>query len=258
MMKPFFSFFGSKFRVAPHYPKPLYSTVIESFAGSCGYSLRYPDHMVKLYDLDPTICGLWAYLINVTPQEIRSLPLQFDHVDELQVCAEAKHLIGFWCNKGSVQPAKSPSKWMRENKSWQPGVYWGERIRERIAAQVESIRHWTISQASYEDIPNQPATWFIDPPYEIAGKAYKFHNLDYPALGAWCRSRLGQIVACENEGAEWLPFRSFRTIKALEGRRGGKRSEEAIWTNDERPALPSTIVPSFRSQQSSQADALSL
>jgi site-specific DNA-adenine methylase len=244
-MRPFFSFFGSKYRVAPHYPKPIHPTIIEPFAGSCGYALRYHDRMVKLYDLDPTICALWAYLIKVTPEEIRSLPLEFDHVDELHVCAEAKHLIGFWCNKGSVQPAKSPSKWMRENKSWQPGVYWAERIRERIASQVDSIRHWKIEQASYADIPDRGcATWFIDPPYEKAGKAYKFHDIDYAHLGKWCRSRTGQVIVCENAGAIWLPFSSFKTIKAMEGRRGGKKSVEVVWTNDERPALPPTTLPS--------------
>jgi hypothetical protein len=128
-------------------------------------------------------------------------------------------------------------------------VYWGERIRERIASQVESIRHWKISQASYEGIPNQPATWFIDPPYEIAGRAYRFHEIDYPALGQWCRSRGGQTIVCENAGATWLQFQPFRTIKGLEGRRGGKRSEEVIWTNGERPMMPPAGAPSLRWQQ---------
>jgi hypothetical protein len=251
MMRPFFSFFGSKFRVAPHYPKPVYPTIIEPFAGAAGYSLRYPSHQIHLYDADPTICGLWAYLINVTPEEIRRLPLVFSHIDELNACPEAKALIGFWLNKASVQPAKSPSKWMRDYQLRQPGVYWGERIRERIASQVGSIRHWKIEQASYEHIPDQEATWFIDPPYEIAGEAYKFHNLDYPALGTWCRSRLGQIVACENEGATWLPFRPFKTVKALEGRRGGKRSEEVVWTSEEHSTSSPATVSNPIGQQSS-------
>jgi len=38
-------------------------------------------------------------------------------------------------------------------------------------------------------------------------------------------------MVCENAGADWLPFRPFRTIKGLEGKRGGKKSEEVIWTN---------------------------
>ncbi len=242
-MRPFFSFFGSKWRVAPHYPEPVYPTITEPFAGSCGYALRYPEHQVRLYDADPIICGVWHYLIHVRPEEILSLPLQFDHVDELRVSPEAKHLIGFWLNKGTVQPAKSPSKWMRENKSWQPGVYWGESIRERIASQVPHIRHWTVTQATYKDIPDQEASWFVDPPYAEAGRAYKFHDIDYAHLGEWCRSRSGQVIVCENAGAQWLPFRPFRTIKGLEGKRGGKKSEEVIWTNDQHPTLASAAGP---------------
>jgi hypothetical protein len=240
-MRPFFSFFGSKWRVGNYYPQPKHNTIIEPFAGSAGYSLRHPQLQIHLYDADPIICGLWEYLIRVSPEEIRSLPLVFDHVDDLQVCAEAKHLIGFWCNKGSVQPAKSPSKWMRDYQARQPGVYWGEKIRERIASQVPSIRHWSITQTTYADIPDQSATWFIDPPYEVAGRAYRFHDIDYHALGAWCRSRSGEVTVCENEGADWLPFRPFKTIKGLEGKRGGKKSVEVLWTNDECPTTPIAV-----------------
>jgi hypothetical protein len=243
-MRPFFCFFGSKWRVAPHYPPPTYPTIIEAFAGAGGYSLRYPHHQVRLYDADPIICGIWNYLIHVSPDEIRRLPVVFDHIDELNVCQEARWLIGFWLNKGTVQPSKTPSKWMRDYQSRQPGcTYWSAAVVERIASQVPQIRHWTISQASYETIPNMKATWFIDPPYQVAGRAYRFHDINYPALGEWCQSRAGQVVVCENAGAEWLSFRLFRTIKGLEGKRGGKKSVEVIWTNDECPALPPAVVP---------------
>lgn len=42
-LKPFFTYFGGKYRIAPRYPKPQYNTIIEPFAGSAGYSLRYPE-----------------------------------------------------------------------------------------------------------------------------------------------------------------------------------------------------------------------
>jgi hypothetical protein len=70
-MRPFFSFFGSKWHVANYYPAPTHSIIIEPFAGSAGYSLRYPEHQVRLYDADPIICGLRNYLIRVTAEEIR-------------------------------------------------------------------------------------------------------------------------------------------------------------------------------------------
>jgi hypothetical protein len=255
-MKPFFSFFGSKWRVANYYPQPAHNTIIEPFAGSAGYSLRYPNHQIHLYDIDPTICGVWDYLIHSSSEEIRALPIQVNHVDDLRVPQAAKNLIGFWLNKATVQPSKSPGKWMRDYQSVQSGTYWGHKIRERIALQVPFIRHWTITQSSYVDIPNEAATWFVDPPYQIAGKAYRFHDLNYPALGDWCKARRGQVVACENAGAIWLPFKPFRTIKGLEGERGGKKSIEVLWTTDECPVV-NTAVPMSR-EPSLQMDALSL
>jgi len=230
VIKPFFTYFGGKWRVSPRYPRPLHAAIIEPFAGSAGYSLRYPQHQVRLYDIDPVICGVWDYLIRVSPEEVMSLPLLFDCVDEIDAPQEAKWLIGFWLNKGTVHPSKTPSKWMRDYQSRQPGTYWGERIRERIASQVSGIRHWTISQSSYADISDQYAVWFVDPPYQVAGTAYKFHHVDYASLGAWCRNRTGQVIVCENEGAGWLPFEPFRTVKGLEGTRGGKKSKEVVWT----------------------------
>jgi site-specific DNA-adenine methylase len=234
-LKPFLSYFGSKWRVSPHYPQPQHQTIIEPFAGAAGYSLRYPERNVKLYDADPTIVCVWDFLIHASPEEIRALPVKVEHVDELHVCQEAKWLIGFWLNKGTTRPSKTPGKWMRTYQSTQTGTYWSEAIRQRLASQVAHIRHWTIKQASYDSIPNMAATWFVDPPYAEAGKHYKFHDLDYPRLGNWCRSRNGQVIVCENTGADWLPFRAFRTIKGLEGKRGGKKSVEVIWTNDELP-----------------------
>jgi len=235
-MRPFFSFFGSKFRVAPHYPQPTHNTVIEPFAGAAGYSLRYPELQVKLYDVDPIICAIWDYLVNASSEEIRSLPLQFDHVDDIKVPQEAKWLIGFWLNKGTVHPSKTPSKWMRDYQARQPGcTYWSAAVVERIAAQVGCIRHWTISEAPYSSIANERATWFVDPPYEVAGRAYRFPDIDYHHLGDWCKSRSGQTMVCENAGADWLPFRPFRTVKGLEGKRGGKKSVEIVWTNHDCP-----------------------
>lgn len=214
MMRPFFSFFGGKWRAAPKYPAPIHDTVIEPFAGSAGYSVRNFEKNVILYELDPKIAGLWKYLINVTPAEIRSIPINLDHVDDLKFPEETKWLVGFWFNKGTSQPRKSPSSWMRGGTKI--GSFWGERIRERIAIQVDKIRHWTVFNQSYEKCENQNATWFIDPPYIESGYMYKYssENLNYAHLAEYCKSRKGQVIVCENEGAEWLPFAPYLNIKS--------------------------------------------
>lgn len=227
-LRPFFSFYGGKWRVAPHYPKPAHSFITEPFAGSAGFSLRYYQRSVLLNDLDPALFGIWDYLIRVKPDEVLRLPVDIEHIDLLNIAQEAKWLIGFWLNKGASTPCKTPSKWMRSGIPT-PNNYWGEYIRNRIASQVDYIKHWRVSNVSYERLPSVEATWFIDPPYIKAGKGYKFKYIDYDLLSDWCKTRTGQVIVCEQEGADWLPFKTFRDIKANEGSRGGKISKEVVW-----------------------------
>src|ERR1017187_10399378 len=99
--------FGSKWRIAPRYPAPVCETIIEPFAGSAGYSLRYPHHQVRLYDLDAIVCGIWDYLIKVSEAEVMALPTDIRHVDELRgVPQEGRWVVGFWMNKGTTMPSK--------------------------------------------------------------------------------------------------------------------------------------------------------
>jgi site-specific DNA-adenine methylase len=117
MLRPFFSYYGSKWRDSPRlYPKPLYKTIIEPFAGSAGYSLRYPEHDVLLVDADPVIAGVWKYLIAADESEILGLPdvKEGQRVSDLDIPEQAKWLIGFWLNHGSAAPAQQPSAWMRK------------------------------------------------------------------------------------------------------------------------------------------------
>jgi hypothetical protein len=225
-MRPFFSYYGGKWRAAPKYPAPAHDTIVEPFAGSAGYAVRHHGRKVRLYDIDPIICGVWDYLIRVGAEEVRSLPLAFDTVDDLAVCQEAKWLIGFWINKGVASPRKRPAAWIRQGI--RPNSTWGEAVRGRIASQVDLIRHWTIAECSYEQIPNLTATWFVDPPYQgKCGRHYRFHRVDFAALGRWCRGREGQAIVCEQAGADWLPFRSLGAVKGTLG-----PTHEMIWTNE--------------------------
>jgi hypothetical protein len=110
-----------------------------------------------------------------------------------------------------------------------PNTFWGPAARERIASQVDAIRHWTLIEGDYTKAPDVEATWFIDPPYAQAGRYYAQQPDNFDALGAWCQTRNGQVLVCENVGATWLPFQPFMDIKANEGRHGGKVSHEALW-----------------------------
>lgn len=230
---PFFAYYGGKWRAAPHYPAPKHARIVEPFAGAAGYATRYHDREIVLVERDPIIAEMWRYLIGATPAKIRALPLVDPHtndgLDVFDLEPGARFLIGFWLNKGAAAPCNRPSKWMRDGV--RPNSFWGEAIRERIARQVALISHWTIIEGNYSDAPEGSATWFIDPPYKRAGVHYRESAkfLDFDRLGEWCVSRVGQTIVCENEGADWLPFHPFMTIKGNEGGNGGKRSAEAIW-----------------------------
>ena len=234
--RPFFSFYGSKFRAARRYPLPLHDHIIEPFAGSAGYALRYANRRVSLFEVDPIIAGLWAYLIKVKPREIRSLPLEFESIGDLKISQEAKWLIGFWLGAGNHRPRQKPSSLMKRRLAGKKypgggnglGTFWGEATRESIASQLKFIRHWEVRNQSYEWVPNYKATWFIDPPYNcLAGRHYSYHCLDYNLLAYWCESRDGQVIVCEADGATWLPFRHLARTHSVNG-----FSSEVIWTND--------------------------
>ena len=102
-------------------------------------------------------------------------------------------------------------------------------MRETIAAQVGRIRHWRIIHGSYEAaaLPHV-ATWFVDPPYQVAGSHYRYGSkqIDYSALGAWCRARDGQVIVCEGGGADWLPFQTIGNVKTA---RQGMPAVEVVY-----------------------------
>ena len=229
-LNPFFTYFGGKWRVARHYPKPRFSTIIDPFAGAAGFSLHYPAFRVNIYDADPTICAVWDYLIKAPRSEILKLPLKVGRRKSTPGMPRSALAYRFLAKQGSVGPRNLPSKWMRDGTC--PNSFWGEVIRERIANQVPQIRHWTIENKSYADIKDRPAHWFVDPPYERSGVLYKYNKVDYAHLAWWCMNRPGDTVVCEQDGAKWLPFEPFREIIALRGPRGSKTSKEVIWINE--------------------------
>lgn len=230
-LSPFFTFYGGKWRAAKHYQPPTYRTIVEPFAGSAGYSLNYPDREVRLVDLDPAIVETWRFLITASPDDVLSLPDldEGQSVRDLDLPDGARHLIGWWLNHGTASPRQKPSKWMRDGT--RPGSFWGPKVRATIARQVGSIRHWHVELGSYADVENRRATWFVDPPYQAAGTHYKFSSkrINFEHLAEWSRAREGQLIVCENTGADWLPFRPLAGIKSNNATRV---SAEAIYESD--------------------------
>jgi site-specific DNA-adenine methylase len=215
-----FSYYGSKSKLAPLYERPRYDTVIEPFAGSAAYALDGDNWQknVILYDSNPKVAAVWDYLIHATEADIAALPdvRPGEKVTDFKQLSQAERwLIGFNINRGSSMPKVTASD--RSN---------GLTYKKYILDNLHKVKHWKVFGTSYETAPNQDATWFIDPPYQKNGKYYYgFNQMDFTALGAWCRERRGQIIVCENEGADWLPFRVLTTF------RGSMRSQvEVVWT----------------------------
>uniref|UniRef100_A0A6M3KQB7 Putative methyltransferase n=1 Tax=viral metagenome TaxID=1070528 RepID=A0A6M3KQB7_9ZZZZ len=240
---PFFNYYGGKWRAAPRYPDPNHGTIVEPFAGAAGYSTRHAGHRIILCDANEVIAGIWSYLIRATPAEIRALPdvPRSGTVDDLRVPQEVRWLIGFWLNNGSASPARSPSSWARKygEIKGERSQFWGPWVKSRLAKQVPLIRHWRVIHGSYADldVPGD-ATWFIDPPYQVAGVHYPCgaRGIDYGNLADWCRARRGQVVVCEQAGATWLPFQPHVDICNTHN----KLSREVIWTSGD--AMQSVLL----------------
>jgi hypothetical protein len=158
---------------------------------------------LEKYDV---IVNLWKWLQKCSEKDILGIrQLRFgESTDDFKWdCQEQKDLVGFIITGAPTMPKKSASKWktiIRPNTQ-------NHRLKT-IAENLKKIRHWKIELADYSSVKNEQATWFIDPPYIIGGKYYKYGSKDinYNDLGKWCESRNGQIIVCEAQGANWLPF----------------------------------------------------
>ena len=245
-LRPFFGFYGGKWRIAPTYPAPEHDDVIECFAGAAGYATRHHERRVLLVEKDETIAALWNYLVRVSSAEVLRIPLlgAGETVDDLRGSAqEARSLVGFWLNRAPAAPRKSPSAWMRGGL--RPGCFWGEKVRARIAQQVDAIRHWRVIHGSYEQAPDIRATWFVDPPYIVGGKHYRTGRPDFAAVARWVRMRRGLTIVCEQEGATWLPFEPHVVAKANESKHGGKTSREVVYVQRDDVSAPSGQLDMF-------------
>jgi hypothetical protein len=200
--------------------------IVEPFAGSAGYALRYPDLEVLLVERDERVAAVWRWLLQVTPDEVLALPdvPPGVTVDDLGLEGPARWFVGFHLNPGQTVPARQRSKWRTvwAHKGWHAG------IRKTVADQLRNIRHWRLIQDSYEqasEVVAGPATWFVDPPYEgRAGRAYRGTRLDYDDLARWVEGLRGQVIVCEAAGADWLPFTPIWQTRGIKG-----RSREAVY-----------------------------
>lgn len=232
-LRPFWCYFGGKWRDAPNYPAPLHGLIIEPFAGAAGYSMRYPERDVVLVERFHVVAEVWRFLTSATASEVMRIPC-VEAVDDLPswVCSGARWLVGFCLNNGTTSPRRVLSAGLRRLQSQGRTLAgWTPERRLLVASQLDAVAHWRVIEGDYTEAPDAEATYFIDAPYEGKAGEHYVHGstkLDYAKLGDWVRARRGQVIACEAVGAGWLPFEPHTQPKAGFGR---AVSREAVWTN---------------------------
>lgn len=150
-----FSYYGSKSKIVDLYPSPKFGKIIEPFAGSARYALKYFDRDVLLVDKYDVIVKIWRYLQQASEADIMGLPEPkfTESLDSFNLSEGERLLMGFWVWRG----AATPQKIVQSDND----IHGNKRF---TAGNLYKIKHWIIKQGSYEDIENQEATWFIDPP----------------------------------------------------------------------------------------------
>lgn len=218
-----FSYYGSKSKLVNYYPAPKHPKIIEPFAGSARYALKWFDRDVLLVEKNEVVVRIWKWLQRANPQDILDMPRlkQGDDIRNYKLSEDEILFLGFLAGHGDTGPRYKVSPFA----DYENG---NQTVYNVIASQLFKIRHWEIKQGDYRDIPNQEATWFIDPPYFMGGYRYRAPALDYAALALWCQSRLGQVIVCENTKAHWLPFWPLKNIQGC----ANSNTTEAIWCNE--------------------------
>lgn len=221
-----FSYYGSKQKIVHLYPKPKYKTIIEPFAGSAKYAMKYWENDVILIEKYEVVYKLWKWLQQCNANDILKLPIlkQGDDLNNFDFdCEEAKLFMGYLTAGGVAKPQ---NKAVFRATTHRPN--WIKYSLERMSKDIDKIRHWDIKLGDYTEVENLEATWFIDPPYQFGGEHYPMSNkdIDYKNLAEWCKSRNGQIIVCENTKADWLPFKPMIDMQGTMF-----KTTEAIWSN---------------------------
>lgn len=210
-----FPYYGGKGALVARYPGPYYDRIVEPFAGGANHALRHGERrQVDLYDAAPEVVAVWAWLIAATPAEVLALPVPEPGtmLTTYQGLTDPERwFLAMWAEPGSMKA------WRATKVSGRGATAGWAQARQRVAAQISAIDHWTVTLGTYNDAPDLEATWFIDPPYQggasLAGDGYRHgrSSVDFAALGDWTRERRGQVIACDHEDATWLPFRPLVT-----------------------------------------------
>jgi len=213
------SYYGSKSKLVNLYPEPTHDKIIEPFAGTARYSLKYWDRDVLLVDKYEPIIKIWHWLQQASDKDLDRLPVlkQGESLKDYNLAEGEFLFLSFIVNEGVTSPKYTVTK--RASTKVEYKIQTTKNI-------LPKIKHWDIRLGDYNEIENTKATWFIDPPYFNGGEHYPKSNkfINYTELSDWCKSRRGQVIVCENDSADWLPFENLKEYWG-----GIRRSTEVMY-----------------------------
>ncbi len=227
-----FKFYGAKHTLAPSYPAPLHSTIVEPFAGAAGYSVHHRSTArVILYEKDQAIVSLWERLLGMDVSELLAVP------DPVPGDMSSDILVALAAGRTTRDTPEKFTVSARMAQRYRPMV-------RRIASVLDECRHFEVHCGEYTMAPDIEATWYIDPPYHHPGGDARWdrsrggrylhsnRDIDYPALAEWARARPGQVIVCEQEGAPWMDW--THTLSARDSQH--KAYGEVYWYRTGREA----------------------
>ncbi len=228
-----FYFYGAKRAMARWYPDPEFPLVVEPFAGSAQYAMHALRHgkaeRAVLYDSDPRVVEIWHRLLSMSPEDVLALP----PIEAGVRTSDPMHIVVAASN--SWGRVKGMTVTPRMAKRW-------ETMKANIAAELPLVLGKVeiyLGDYTLAGIHGE-ATYFVDPPYQPQAddvwwrkgqgypKGHDARSLDFVALGEWCRSRSGQVIVAEQDGATWLPFLPLRGLRDSQG----THRKEVIWTKE--------------------------
>lgn len=216
-----FYFYGRKGQLGPKYPTPTRRSVVEPFAGSAAYAHRHLASLdaVILVERDEQVCAMWRQILDpALGTDDLCPPLALGEYTKNRF-----HITAAVSGGGQTQAIGGTLK------ATPVAVNNVRRLRSRMAHDLARWRDTdvTLIEGDYTAAPDVEACWFIDPPYQgRAGALYRWGSklVDYEALSRWCQKRAGQVIVCEAEGADWLPFEPLGGVRGING-----HSREVVW-----------------------------
>ena len=201
--------YGAKNLLAKYYQVPNYRVIVEPFAGSAAYSCfhlkRNREMRAVIIDKNDNIAAAWDFIKHCSANDVREYPVP-------EIGSYTTDFLFKTCtsSNSATQNAKMKvTKRMLEVFEYQ---------RRRILDLLWIRNRISFIHDDYRAFPNIEATWFIDAPYQkptdrLLKNASSRRNAEYAELSEYAKSRKGQVIVCEKDGANWLPFERFKTNK---------------------------------------------